>query len=1173
MMLKNMLLHLQKINAQRLRLFITGSFVVLFGANSFSQTQLELAGASYTGVPLGLTTANQTATLLENTSGSTFSTFNPSITVTASLSNQQYNNISTSRVSTGKGMSFGGRVNSIMPVATQVPVYNSLNSVDNPSNTHFTSSPNGPTSTGIDVADNYGFYFYNSVDELFTNNDAVSGRYYFGNITLTFSQSISNPVIHINGLGSNVLFGLTNAQGFSTELELQTSGVTLSKLSGSNEFNVVSNKILNNAATPTHNCGAGAACGSVKASGTNITTLTFKIYVRGDGNGMAWSHTTINAGDEFLMSVSMNSTVDITGNVFADANGLGDNTVNGTGTNAGGILYANLIDTSGKVVVATTIASNGAYTLNGISVGNYTIVLSTTQGVQGANAPAASLPATWINTGENLGAGTGNDGNVNGILAITVSTSNITEANFGIYQCPAVNPVITASGATSACLGTGFTLSSTVVPNYQWYKDGVAIAGATSQTYIPTVSGAYTMIYTSGNGMCNISSNAVAVSINYAVTPTIGGGDTVQICVANHDKICPAIWGYSNYQWYKEGVLIAAPNGTSSCLYPTTAGNYTLTAQDGSGCWSLPSASVYVVIDTICSGTVTGGGGGGLESKSLGDIISKRLYGNAFNSVVTVNGYNNATQFIQNSGTVVNGNNGLALKDLVPATTSITNNQFITTPTDLTNITNAIDVIGIDYTNNSNTLAVAFGTKTLGEVYSHTKPICDRMKEAQLISVKKMKIDGYDVIASILKQRTGEVEHCINFSIGAKAGRNSYSLQSNWITDNYIKEDTMYNFQLWAINYNTVESMAKDIFSKVKAIKTLQALANNTNDLPQVFVQTITREKTSISLVINNPTNATTCNFKMVSNLNENATNKTTNFSVALKPNALNSISIPVADAYQNNLFLYINNSLNDLVYMSDGAWNINYDNTTTINKFDITNAGYTTNANEYPLFRKVKVEANSKDYVTAYKLMKGNGFERNFNDYKTIKFAASGVGTAKLKITLVKKSITNWNDQYQYSLAINGSEVEYAVGLAQFVSKANSSSIDLSDITAIDFTWENNAGGIRNIGGTINNLRFSKESAANIIATNNEIVIYPNPNKGKFVANFMADADESMVLKLIEAGSGKLVHTQFINAKKGMNKVNVVLENNATNSGLFILTLEADQTKYKPTKVMISKQ
>ena len=206
---------------------------------------------------------------------------------------------------------------------------------------------------------------------------------------------------------------------------------------------------------PSFNCGAGAACGSIKVAGTNITTLTFKIYVRGDGNGTAWSHTSINAGDEFMVGVTLNVQDTIAGNVFNDVNGLTDNIVNGTGTNLSGSLYVNVVDSSNMVVASAAVASNGTYQIINIGSGTYSLVLSTTQGTQGNAAPAASLPTGWVNTGEHVGAGAGSDGNTNGILPLIISSHSVTNANFGIVQCSSIvaATISTNSIITTACFG------------------------------------------------------------------------------------------------------------------------------------------------------------------------------------------------------------------------------------------------------------------------------------------------------------------------------------------------------------------------------------------------------------------------------------------------------------------------------------------------------------------------------------------------------------------------------------------------------------------------------------------------------------------------------------------------------------------------------------------------
>lgn len=152
-------------------------------------------------------------------------------------------------------------------------------------------------------------------------------------------------------------------------------------------------------------------------------------------------------------------TISIGGTVFNDANGLTDNTVNGTGTNAGGI-NAVLIDNATGLVVATVpVAANGAYSFTGIDAGNYNIEITTNTATVGAAPPAVALPAGWVTTGEHLGAGSGTDGTPNGILPVGPVSANTTAANFGIEQPPTA-----ATNTTPTQTNPGGTTSVTVPP-------------------------------------------------------------------------------------------------------------------------------------------------------------------------------------------------------------------------------------------------------------------------------------------------------------------------------------------------------------------------------------------------------------------------------------------------------------------------------------------------------------------------------------------------------------------------------------------------------------------------------------------------------------------------------------------------------------------------------------
>ena len=72
----------------------------------------------------------------------------------------------------------------------------------------------------------------------------------------------------------------------------------MSRLAGSKELTVSGNNIVNNASKITATSGSGGASGSVYIKGKGITSLTFDIYVRGDGGG-AWAN---NGADAFFLA-------------------------------------------------------------------------------------------------------------------------------------------------------------------------------------------------------------------------------------------------------------------------------------------------------------------------------------------------------------------------------------------------------------------------------------------------------------------------------------------------------------------------------------------------------------------------------------------------------------------------------------------------------------------------------------------------------------------------------------------------------------------------------------------------------------------------------------------------------------------------------------------------------
>jgi hypothetical protein len=202
--------------------------------------------------------------------------------------------------------------------------------------------------------------------------------------------------------------------------------------------------------------------------------------------------------------------ISVAGNVWDDANNSAAGTFTNiwntgeNGVNAGGSLYASLIDPVTNTVLSTTaVNAAGYYTFAGVPVNatGMQIVISTTAGVIGNNAPTGSIPTSWTNTSP---------------LIRTFNTveSNVTGLDFGIEQLPnsvdqhytiatpVLNSTMTLTGAGTAAspgplkgsdpedgtLGTGKKVVITQVPsNSQLYYNGVLVTNNQSiTTYDPT---------------------------------------------------------------------------------------------------------------------------------------------------------------------------------------------------------------------------------------------------------------------------------------------------------------------------------------------------------------------------------------------------------------------------------------------------------------------------------------------------------------------------------------------------------------------------------------------------------------------------------------------------------------------------------------------------------------
>ena len=190
--------------------------------------------------------------------------------------------------------------------------------------------------------------------------------------------------------------------------------------------------------------------------------------------------------------------ISVSGTVWDDADGSAAGTFNNirtnseTGTNAGGAIYANLVDPiSGDVLSSVAVASNGTYTLATAPVNavGLMIYITTTQGVAGSPAPTSAVPANWTNTSPlirtfntALAPVTGldfgieqlpNSNNQNYTIALPVQNYMLPLDGIGSIASPGP---LSGSDPEDGILGSGKSVVITSVPsNEQLYYNGVLV--------------------------------------------------------------------------------------------------------------------------------------------------------------------------------------------------------------------------------------------------------------------------------------------------------------------------------------------------------------------------------------------------------------------------------------------------------------------------------------------------------------------------------------------------------------------------------------------------------------------------------------------------------------------------------------------------------------------------
>jgi hypothetical protein len=565
---------------------------------------------------------------------------------------------------------------------------------------------------------------------------------------------------------------------------------------------------------------------------------------------------------------------------------------------------------------------------------------------------------------------------------------------------------------------------------------------------------------------------------------------------------------------------------------------------------------------------VSSGNNGGVESEgSLATLIAKRNFTrikeNSFQDKKQLQApFEKSTDLM---GKNKNNDSPATLNSLFPASGMFgTETASVSSPTDLISITNATDVFSVDYYQGSARVAVGLATKTTGEVYSHTKVICDRLNNSSLEDVRTVMISGYEVIMSKIKRENGVVEFTVGFSIQDLGTSNK--IHSYWNTSQYPAGNYT-NFQIWGASMGQVASIANHVLNQynLESVLTEDVVANR---VPTVFVKKGNYKDGKIKLTIINKTGSTSMAFIGNKKTTEvgNVINTTSNTTISA--NFESEIELTVGNLFDIGFTIQGNNSLqNDAVYLADGPWGLDYIATeTTISSFEMANPATTVASGIYNIERNASVVGQVKGTSNLFRNILPGELLFDADSYSAVQFSIQN--SMPVEVVLVTENTTDWNNRLRFQLPVNANLNEISIALEDFTSPSGLT-FNSEKIRGFVFSVIGNYVDFQPYALSVSGMQFTQGSTLGgneftPIAVQ-KMYNYPNPFTSETTI-VLSEVATSAQVKLIDL-TGRIVQENTLDVNQN-NEIKFINRN--APKGLYIIRVLTDTNQEYQQKVII---
>jgi hypothetical protein len=583
------------------------------------------------------------------------------------------------------------------------------------------------------------------------------------------------------------------------------------------------------------------------------------------------------------------------------------------------------------------------------------------------------------------------------------------------------------------------------------------------------------------------------------------------------------------------------------------------------------TASPYTAIETYnfapiesANSNVSSGNNGGLESNGkLADKIAKQLFLREKNNTTNLSKKENQNKLLSLfNGTETSRTYTGSLAAYFPASGMFnTEEAFISTPADLTKITNATDVFSVDYYIGTERVSAALVTHTDEKVYDHSKIICDRLNGASVLDIRKIELRNFTLINTTFKNANGEIEYSITFSV--KVLDSSYSLYSLWNIDQYTLGEYL-NFQIWGHTMGQVCSIADAIIQK---LETEKPVVNNAllTQVPNVFIKEGAYKNGKLLLTICNKKQVKSIIFSGNSRSTETGLFTNTNQTIALTGSLYQQIEINSGYLFDIGLSItYVGNVQLDALYLADGAWGTDYVGDMAKDVI------FSVSKNEAPLNnqpalyieRNTAVSGKLKGTFNLFRNTKSGNLPLDISKYTSISFDIEC--NYPLEVVLVNPNLSSWEKRARFWITSTPEKRNVTIPLLKFTNNEGAA-VDIDSIKTIVFTLNGDFENYTAFDLKISNVNFNSQ-----IAKPNQLLksvgAFPNPFARYTTLTFPADTKTGQLI--VSDENGRVVFNESIKVFNGEYSFDA----QTLKSGIYIFSLKDEKSNKNTGKLIIQK-